>query len=146
VPRLHGPGHRLVSHPPQRLPYGPSWVLMPGIPDRLVLDRKIIPLLIDSRAETVLSIGVAYYNAHHPAIFAARGSRLWTIDIDPQKAIWGSPGRHGTGDALDVARHLAPESFDAAILNGILGYGIDDAGSVDRALRSIATVLKPRGR
>jgi SAM-dependent methyltransferase len=137
---------RLVRHVPQRLLYGLSWVLMLGMPDRVVLDRKIIPMLIDSGAETVLSIGVAYYNAHHPAVFAARGSRLWTIDIDPQRAIWGSPGRHVTGDALDLARHLAPESFDAAILNGVLGYGIDDAGSVDRALRSIATVLKPRGR
>ncbi len=103
---------RLVRHVPQRLLYGLSWVLMLGMPDRVVLDRKIIPMLIDSGAETVLSIGVAYYNAHHPAIFAARGSRLWTIDIDPQKAIWGSPGRHVTGDALDLARHLAPESFE----------------------------------
>jgi SAM-dependent methyltransferase len=137
---------RLVRHVPRPLLYGLSWVLMLGMPDRLLLDRKIIPALIDSGAKTVLSIGVAYYNAHHPAVFAARGAELWTIDVDQQTAIWGSPGRHITGDALDLALHLAPETFDAVILNGVLGYGIDGARSVDRALRSIAAVLKPGGR
>ena len=137
---------RLVRHVPRPLLYGVSWVLMLGMPDRVLLDRRIIPALIDSGAKTVLSIGVAYYNAHHPAIFAARGAELWTIDVDQQKAIWGSPGRHITGDALDLALHLAPEAFDAVILNGVLGYGIDDTRSVDRALRSIAAVLKPGGR
>ena len=137
---------RLVRHVPRPLLYGLSWVLMLGMPDRVLLDRKIIPALIDSGAKTVLSIGVAYYNAHHPAVFAARGAELWTIDVDQQTAIWGSPGRHITGDALDLALHLAPETFDAVILNGVLGYGIDGAPSVDRALRSIAAVLKPGGR
>jgi SAM-dependent methyltransferase len=137
---------RLVRHVPRPLLYGLSWVLMLGMPDRVLLDRKIIPALIDSGAKTVLSIGVAYYNAHHPAVFAARGAELWTIDVDQQTAIWGSPGRHITGDALDLALHLAPETFDAVILNGVLGYGIDGARSVDRALRSIAAVLKPGGR
>jgi SAM-dependent methyltransferase len=137
---------RLVRYVPRPLLYGLSWVLMLGMPDRVVLDKKIIPALIDSGAETVLSIGVAYYNAHHPALFAARGAELWTIDIDQQKAIWGSPSRHITGDAVDLALHLAPETLDAVILNGVLGYGIDDARSVDRALRSIAATLKPGGR
>jgi SAM-dependent methyltransferase len=137
---------RLVRYVPRPLLYGLSWVLMLGMPDRVVLDKKIIPALIDSGVETVLSIGVAYYNAHHPAVFAARGADLWTIDIDRQKAIWGSPSRHITGDAVDLALHLAPETLDAVILNGVLGYGIDDARAVDRALRSIAATLKPGGR
>jgi SAM-dependent methyltransferase len=137
---------RLVRHVPRPLLYGLSWVLMLGMPDRVLLDRRIIPALIDSGAKTVLSIGVAYYNAHHPSVFAARGVELWTIDLDQQTAIWGSPGRHITGDALDLALHLAPETFDAVILNGVLGYGIDGARSVDRALRSIAAILKPGGR
>jgi SAM-dependent methyltransferase len=137
---------RLVRHVPRPLLYGLSWVLMLGMPDRVVLDKKIIPALIDGGAETVLSIGVAYYNAHHPALFAARGAELWTIDIDQQKAVWGSPSRHITGDAVDLALHLAPETLDAVILNGVLGYGIDDARSVDRALRSIAATLKPGGK
>jgi SAM-dependent methyltransferase len=137
---------RLVRHVPRPLLYGLSWVLMLGMPDRVVLDRKIIPALIDSGAKTVLSVGVAYYNAHHPGVFAAREVELWTIDIDQQKAIWGSPGRHITGDALDLAIHLPSDTFDAVILNGVLGYGIDDPRSVDRALRSIAAVLKTGGR
>src|ERR1700726_3771619 len=128
---------RLVRHVPRPLLYSLSWVLMLGMPDRVLLDRRIIPALIDSGAKTVLSIGVAYYNAHHPAVFAARGAELWTIDLDPQTAMWGSPGRHITGDALDLGLHFAPETFDAVILNGVLGYGIDGAGSVDRALRAI---------
>jgi hypothetical protein len=94
---------RLVRHVPRRLLYGLSWILMLGMRDRLLLDQRIIPKLIDCGGKNVLSIGVAYYNAHHPMLFAARGAALWTIDIDEQKAIWGSPGRHITGDALDLA-------------------------------------------
>jgi SAM-dependent methyltransferase len=137
---------RLVRHVPRRLLYGLSWILMLGMRDRLLLDQRIIPKLIDCGGKNVLSIGVAYYNAHHPMLFAARGAALWTIDIDEQKAIWGSPGRHITGDALDLARHLEVEAFDAVILNGVLGYGIDDVCSTDRVLRAIVTVLKPGGR
>jgi hypothetical protein len=71
---------------------------------------------------------------------------LWTIDIDQQKAIWGSPDRHITCDALDLARYLAAETFDAVILNGFSG-----TGSMTRAQRiacfgSIATVMNPGGR
>src|SRR4051812_44798051 len=71
---------RLVRYVPRPLLYGLSWVLMLDMPDRVVLDNKIIPALINSGAETVLSIGVAYYNAHHPTVFATRGVELWTID------------------------------------------------------------------
>ena len=56
---------------------------MLGMPDRVELDRKIIPALIDSGAKTVLSIGVAYYNAHHPAVFAARALRFARNDPAP---------------------------------------------------------------
>ena len=73
---------RLVRHVPRPLLYSLSWVLMLGMPDRVLLDRRIIPALIDSGAKTVLSIGVAYYNAHHPAVFAARGAEL--VDLAGQ--------------------------------------------------------------
>jgi len=136
---------RLTYYVPLPLIYGVSWVMMLGMPDRVILDRKIIPMLIDRGAKRVLSIGVAYYNAHHPALFAKRGVELWTIDIDPQKARWGSPGRHVTGNALDLPRHLPSQSFDAVIFNGVLGDGIDDESSVNRVLTAIAAILKPRG-
>ncbi len=103
-------------------------------------------MLIDGGARKVLSIGVAYYNAHHAAIFAARGTELWTIDVDPQCERWGSPGRHVIGNALDLDAYFPPDTFDVVILNGVLGYGIDDQASVGRALAAIAAVLKPNGR
>ena len=66
--------------------------------------------------------------------------------IDRNRQLVGQYLRQLIDGNVVLGRHLAPEAFDAVILNGVLGSGIDDAGSVDRALRSIATVLKPRGR
>lgn len=136
--------HRLLRCLPQPLLYGVSWILMLGIADRVVLERSVLPMLI-GRGGKILSVGVDFYNAHHARLCAAGGAELWTIDIDPQRAQWGAPGRHITGSALELEAHFARDSFDAVLVNGVLGHGIDGAPATDRALRSAAAVLRLGG-
>jgi hypothetical protein len=35
--------------------------------------------------------------------------------------------------------------FDAAIMNGVLGYGVDDLEGAGAAIRALATVVRPNG-
>src|SRR2546423_11422885 len=75
---LPGPlRRRLIFHMPRPLLYAMSWILMLGMPDRVLLERRIFPALIRSGARRVLSVGVAYYNAHHPGWFDNSGCQLW---------------------------------------------------------------------
>jgi hypothetical protein len=114
-------------------------------PDRLFFSRRIIPVLLDHKFSKVLSIGVDYYNVHMHRELSRRNIELWTIDRDPAKARWGSPERHVTGDVAELMRYFAPYSFDAVIFNGVLGFGVNNTTAADRALREIASMLRPNG-
>jgi len=143
---LPGPlRQRLISYVPRPMLYALSWLLMLGMPDRVMLERRIFPLLIQRGVRKVLSVGVAYYTAHHPAFFAGRGVELWTLDLDARKARWGAPHRHVVGDALNLPAHLPAHDFDAVIINGVLGYGIDGEAATTQALRACAAVLGTGG-
>jgi SAM-dependent methyltransferase len=114
-------------------------------PDRLVLERVILPEVLARKAQRVLSVGVEQYTAHYPALFAQAGVELWTVEIDPYHARWGEPGRHVTGDVRELRRLFVPASFDVVLFNGIIGFGIDDVGSAEQAISAVAAVLKPDG-
>lgn len=117
-----------------------------GSPDRVFLERSIIPNLLTRHFPRVLSVGVEQYTRHHPRAFSTTGTELWTIDIDPYHARWGAPaGRHVVGDVCELGRHFAPMSFDAVIFNGVIGFGVDDEASADASIVNIASTMKPGG-
>jgi hypothetical protein len=45
----------------------------------------------------------------------------------------------------EIARQVAPHFFDAVIMNGVLGYGIDDARGAEAAIRALAKVVRQGG-
>ncbi len=82
--------------------------------DRRWLMERYLPML-SGRA---LYIGVEQYNDFYHDLAGARTTFL-TLDIDPAKAIYGSPYGHTVGDMLD---HVPDEPYDHVSLYGILGY------------------------
>jgi hypothetical protein len=110
-------------------------------PDRRTLTHEILPTLArDAEIERVLSVGVAWYTKADEA--ALSGKSFVTVDIDPRRASSGSSTRHVTGDVRDLERLFrADESFDAILLNGVIGYGLDTPDSVDHALGACAARL-----
>jgi SAM-dependent methyltransferase len=113
-------------------------------PDRRLLENEILPTLAaDPEIQRVLSVGVAWYTARYPDLLP--GKSYTTLDVDPERASLAGD-RHVVGDVRDLERHFdARHVFDAVLMNGVIGYGLDMHDDVDRALRACAARLRPGG-
>lgn len=114
---------------------------MMSFPDRVFLERQVLPLLASGTYRQVLSVGVERYTAHHPTLFRQADIAFSTLEIKPENAGWGSPGAHVVGDVCDAGRHFPAGHFDAVLFNGVIGFGVNDAATADLALAAIAQVL-----
>ena len=112
-------------------------------PDRRVLERDILwPLARDPAIHRVLFVGVQWYTVHYPGFFA--GKSFTTIDPDPAVAQWGG-APHVVGRIQELDRYLPGQVFDAIVMTGVIGYGLNDLQEVDRALRACADALRSGG-
>lgn len=116
-----------------------------SFPDRVFLERQIVPVLASGRFQRVLSVGVERYTAHQPALFDTAGVEFWTVDILAANAGFGAPRRHLVADVCTLDEHFGPSFFDAVLFNGVIGFGVDDAETADRAVAALAHVLTPDG-
>jgi SAM-dependent methyltransferase len=114
-------------------------------PDRVYMRETIIPRIAGSGARRVLNIGVHYYTVRLHDQLTDCGMDVYTADVDAAKAMWGVKGSHAVCSALDLETCFKPEFFDAVILSGVLGYGIDSLEAFSKALKSIAQVTSPGG-
>jgi SAM-dependent methyltransferase len=112
-------------------------------PDRRVLEHEILAELArDPAVERVLFVGVQWYTVRYPTHFV--GKTFATIDPVPAVARFGgSP--HVVGQIQDLAEHFPGMVFDAIVMSGVIGFGLDDPKEVDRALAACAKALRPGG-
>jgi hypothetical protein len=113
------------------------------LPSRRFIHQTLLPLLAAADCANLLFIGIQGYNRQIARTCRSLGLTLWTLDIDPAAVRWGVPGRHIVGDVLD--QQIAPGFFDAAIMNGVLGYGVDDPQGAEAAIHALAAVVRPSG-
>ena len=115
--------------------------------NRLFLENQIFALLNarfkqqSSRARC-LFLGTDKRSWHYPKCLDAE---LYTMDIDPKKAIYGNRGHHTIGSAGELLQHYAPRSFDAVIANGLIGFGMNQLQDCEALLGSAHAVLKADG-
>ncbi|MBX3230317.1 MAG: class I SAM-dependent methyltransferase [Labilithrix sp.] len=111
-------------------------------PDRKVFEDEILrAIAADDGNQRILSVGVAWYTKLYSTPFT--GKTFITLDVDESRAEYATTA-HVVGDLRDLERHFA-EPFDVILMNGVIGYGLDTADDVDRALRSSAARLRPGG-
>jgi SAM-dependent methyltransferase len=112
-------------------------------PDRRVLEHDILGFLArDPQVERVLFVGVQWYTARYPSHFA--GKTFATIDPEPKVAAFGgSP--HVVGQIQDLATHFPAAVFDAIVMSGVIGFGLNEPKEVDRALDACDRALRPGG-
>lgn len=112
-------------------------------PDRRVLRDAILGSL--ARAEEVrrvLFVGVQWYTKDYPGLLP--GKVFATIDPEAKLAPFGgSP--HVVGFVQDLERHFPGEPFDAIVMSGVIGFGLNDRDGVERALEACAAKLRPGG-
>jgi hypothetical protein len=115
--------------------------------NRLFLENQIFDLLnvyFRQRSERArcLFLGTDKRSWHYPRRLEAE---LFTLDIDPKKAIWGNRDRHTIGSASTLLQYYAPHSFDVVIANGLIGFGMNQPEDCEALLASAHAVLKKDG-
>jgi SAM-dependent methyltransferase len=115
---------------------------MKNRPDRVYLEKDVLPFLVSMPVKSVLFVGCAAYATRYPRYLAAHDIDCWTIDIDPRCERWGISGRHVVGDIKNAHLHFPAASFDAVMLGGVFGFGVDTLEDMSASLRSVARILK----
>jgi SAM-dependent methyltransferase len=111
--------------------------------DRRMLEDVILPFFgKESRFERVLFLGCDFYTAHYKRMF--RGRQYSTLEIDPSKRVFGAK-QHVTDSVTNLTKHFAPKSLDLIVMNGLIGWGLDDRGEVERAIEQCHECLADGG-
>jgi SAM-dependent methyltransferase len=113
-------------------------------PDRELLVGRILPEL-SKPGMTILWVGCQPYTLPYLEMIEHPGAKCWTMDIDPSARWWGHSRRHIVGDLQRVGTLYLPHQFDAALVNGVFGYGLNAPYEQNEAIEGLARVLKPRG-
>jgi SAM-dependent methyltransferase len=112
--------------------------------DRDFLENRIFAFLVDdATVKTVLFAGVELYTWHYAKYL--KGKQFCTIDIDSNKAPFGSKDGHTVGSVTQLSTFYDRDYFDVVILNGLIGYGLNSKQDVDRALAESFAILRPGG-
>lgn len=113
--------------------------------DRRYLRRAILPALARAGLPRLLFVGVRGYTRSYAEAIQRAGTEYWTCDIDPAAAPHGASGRHRTADARQLDAAFPPGFFDAVIMNGVFGWGVDTPDGMGHALAATHRVLTARG-
>jgi hypothetical protein len=112
-------------------------------PDRRVLEHDILgELARDPKVKRVLFVGVQWYTMRYPTHFA--GKTFATIDPEPSVARFGG-NPHAVGHVQDLAKHFPGMVFDAIVMSGVIGFGLNNPSEVNRALDACETALRAGG-
>lgn len=120
---------------------GWSWGLYTP-PDRRVLADILGEFAKRNDCRRVLFVGVKAYNVPLRDLFAGR--TFATIDPVPEFAAFGGDP-HWVDVLENLERHAPPDSFDLVVMNGVIGFGLDDPKNVQNALLQVHRALRPGG-
>lgn len=115
------------------------------LPDRLYLERYILPWLVKPNGGIVLSIGVAEYTAHYERLVQKLGGVLHTADIDPEVAQFGAQS-HLVRSVAELQASDFPSPPSAVLFNGVIGFGLDDERDIAGAFEVLASLLPRDGK
>ncbi|HMA74626.1 MAG TPA: hypothetical protein VKP67_24520 [Xanthobacteraceae bacterium] len=111
-----------------------------NLPSRRFLHDAIIPALLEAGCKSMLFVGVQSYNRE--CLRRCENASLWTIDVDPEAARWARADRHIVGDVCVIDQLVPPMCFDAVVMNGVFGYGINEASQARAAICALTKVAK----
>lgn len=113
--------------------------------DRRYMTEKILPALALSKPQRVLFVGCKEYTARYGKRLTRAGIDYWTTDIDPSAATWGQKRHHIVCDIAKIDEVCPADSFDAVLLNGVIGTGVDEESEMNRTITAIARILRSNG-
>ncbi len=112
-------------------------------PDRKLLERVFIPNLAnDPSYERVLFVGTATYCNYEDAF---KEKEFATMDPDPAAAAGGA-ARHFVDRLANLGLYYPRDHFDLIILNGVLGWGLNEASEIEASVQVCFSHLRSGGR
>ncbi len=111
--------------------------------DRVILEDIILPYFGRSREyQKVLFVGCAAYTQWYEKFFSEQ--EYWTIDQKKIKRKYGS-ANHIADSIVNLERHLPKNYFNCIIMNGIIGYGLNNVADTESGLRVCFNMLDTQG-
>ena len=129
------------------------WVLLSllGVQDgytpplsRKWLETRVLPILPSLDYCRCLFVGTAPYTWHYEDVVTKAGGWWYTLDIRPSSRVWGAQ-RHLVAPIQQAHLHFQEGLFDAVILNGVFGFGVDSEEEMNASFRAAATILRDGG-
>jgi hypothetical protein len=120
--------------------YFKGWALgLWQLQDRRFLKESIFNFFAGNKnIKRVLFVGVQNYTRFYHRFFQSQV--FMTIDCNPEMAKYGAT-RHQTIDFCN----LTEKGFDLIVLNGVIGFGLDQPSHISRAVEKISAILNPDG-
>ena len=75
----------------------------------------------------------------------AHGIKVTTIEPDASQAVYGSLHHHIIAPLQHISQHVAHNTFDAIIINGVIGWGLNDHSTRRAAAKGVHAVLRAHG-
>jgi hypothetical protein len=109
----------------------------------MILEQVILPSFVSTiTIQKVLFVGCAAYTEQYKEIF--REKEYWTIDPKRVKKKYGSE-RHIVDSIAKIERYITKNYFDVIIMNGVIGFGLNRIGDIERAINACYATLASQG-
>ena len=112
--------------------------------DRRVLECIILPFFADQPDfRCIVFVGCAHYTRSYERLFR-KSQKFITIDHSPETKSFGAR-HHFVAPMGDLDQLLEPASVDLVVCNGVVGWGLNERGDVERSFEAAFTILRPGG-
>ena len=111
--------------------------------DRDILEKTILPYFSQhEHYQRILFVGCSAYTQWYEQIFSTR--EYWTIDSKAIKRKYGSK-RHIVDSIVNLEKHFGKNYFDLIIMNGVIGFGLNQLPDIETALEACFQRLAAEG-
>jgi SAM-dependent methyltransferase len=113
--------------------------------DRIVLEQQIFKHYREAdEFKRILFVGCDADTARYQELYFP-DRRFITLEPNPSNRAFGAP-EHIVGSMEDMGSHIAKESLDLILCNGVFGWGLDEKQNCERAFAAAHEALRPGGQ
>ncbi len=112
-------------------------------PDRKILEKSIFPQYKNKENfNRILFVGIKRYCKHYKFFFQDQTY----ITLDPNPSMKRYAAKWHVVDSLEnLTAHFAPSFFDLIIINGVIGWGLNELENINKSLMACYHSLREGG-
>jgi SAM-dependent methyltransferase len=111
--------------------------------DRLILEKTILPYLATIGSyRKILFVGCSAYTQWYQEFF--NNKEYWTIDPIRAKKKYAAD-RHLIDSITNVRKYIDQDYFDVILMNGVIGFGLNQLREIEQAVEACYEVLAQQG-